>query len=86
MTDPEKIELAVLTERVDTWIKGTNDYRKALCGKLDKIEQKLDRYPCGAHDERIKNCEQKSKDTQAWLIGLGMIVMSALVGKLMGRL
>ena len=41
-----RTRLAVLTEKVENWMKTTNDYRKSLCDKLDSMTIKLNDLPC----------------------------------------
>jgi KaiC/GvpD/RAD55 family RecA-like ATPase len=40
------VEVRVLKARVDDWMVTTDDYRKILCNKIDKIVEKLEVLPC----------------------------------------
>ena len=46
--------MAALETKVNLWMESTTDYRKALCGKLDKVLDKLSALPCEARCERSK--------------------------------
>lgn len=46
MSDEERF--ARLEERVTNWMETTTEYRKNLCGKIDKIFEKIHSLPCEA--------------------------------------
>lgn len=41
-----KIEIAAFTAQVKEWMDTTKDYRVGLCGKIDRINDKMERLPC----------------------------------------
>lgn len=61
-----KITLAVLTERVESWMTTTNEYRKSLCSKIDSIQDKLANLPCEFGNARYQGLATQVK----WMWGL----------------
>lgn len=68
--DDERV--ARLEERVANWMETTTDYRKQLCGKLDRIQDKLDSLPCPQRIEQTKGIGLQLK--ALWAITGGMIL------------
>lgn len=74
-------KLDVLEERVNNWMETTVEYRKALCDKMDKFYEKLDKFQCAKHEERIKN--QSSAIKYLW--GVVSVIVIAVVVKYLTR-
>lgn len=70
MVDDERI--ARLEERVNNWMETTTDYRKSLCFKLDKIQDKLDTLPCPSRIEHTNNINFQLK--ALWTVTGGMVL------------
>lgn len=70
MTSDERI--ARLEERVDNWMSTTTDYRKSLCSKLDRIQEKIDLLPCPQRIEQSKNIYFQLK--ALWAVTGGMVL------------
>ncbi len=65
-TSDIKVELASFTATVKEWMATTNEYRKNLCGKIDKITDKVNDLPC--------------KTRSAWYSSMNRQVMFMWVG------
>lgn len=39
MSDEDKIQIAVLKERIDKWMDATIEYRKTLCDKISELKE-----------------------------------------------
>jgi len=76
--DDERI--ARLEERVSNWMTSTDEYRRALCTKLDLIRQDLSRLPC---DGRIKEAEAIRRDV-GWLQKINTIFIPLAIGSIGG--
>ena len=68
----EDIKIDVLTERVENWMETTNEYRKALCTKIDIIAEKMNNLPCRERIENSKNIHLQLK--ALWAVTGGMIL------------
>lgn len=61
-----EVQVEVLTERVENWMKTTTEYRLSLCRKLDKINDRLDELPCPQRIEQTKNVHMQLR--ALWVI------------------
>ena len=69
--DDSRIE--VLSERVENWMSSTTEYRKALCAKMDILNEKMNNLPC---KERIEH----TKSIRLQLKALWILVSAGLLG------
>lgn len=67
------VQIEVLTERVENWMKTTTDYRLSLCQKLDRLQDRLDKLPCDVRCEETKSIKLQIK-------ALWVIVTASLMG------
>ena len=65
------VKLDVLTERVENWMETTTDYRKALCGKLDLVTERLNQLQCPMHNGKMTNLQ---KDVDRLELGAKVVV------------
>lgn len=70
-----RTKLAVLTEKVEQWMDTTNSYRKALCDKLDVVNEKLNDLPCKERRVLSNNIEMQIKA----LWGFVVMIITAIV-------
>ena len=78
------VKIDVLSERVENWMETTTDYRKALCGKLDLVTDRLNQLQCPSHRGEIA-AVKKDVDRLilgAWAIIAVLFVSGAAWGKL----
>jgi hypothetical protein len=68
----EDSRIDVLTERVENWMETTTSYRKELCSKLSKIQDKLDALPCDVRCEETKGIKLQLK--ALWAVTGGMVL------------
>jgi len=80
MTDQERFEVVaevrVIKQRFEDFMGHTNEYRKHLCDKVDKITDKLANLPCG---ERKGFYVSVSNQLRA-IWGIIVIGIAAIVG------
>ena len=69
----EDTRIDVLTERVENWMETTTEYRKSLCSKLDKLNDRLNDLPCPSRVEQTKNIHTQLK-------ALWILVSAGLLG------
>ena len=62
----DDIEIRVLRERVENWMSSTTEYRKALCDKMDKINEKMNLLPCRERVEHTNSIKLQLK--AIWVI------------------
>lgn len=61
MSEDDKVQIAILTERVNQWMLGTDSYRQSLCEKMTELKagqvkmfQMMYDLPCKARAEATK--------------------------------
>lgn len=81
------VKLDVLSERVENWMETTTDYRKALCGKLDLITQRLNELPCKGREAETKAIKTDVERLQlaAWVVIMALFGMGVAWGTVSNR-
>ncbi len=72
-------QIDVLTERVENWMETTTEYRKALCSKLDKINDRLNELPCKSRIEHTKGIDQHIKALWACVSAIFLAIIAEWV-------
>ena len=84
-----KTQIAVMTERMDTFMTDTTGYRKSLCRKLDEMNARLINLPCGINHEKHKQYEEGIKANENHIKALwgfiGAIVMVLITKYIEGK-
>lgn len=77
--DQMHTDLAVLRERIDLWIRGTETYRASLCTKIDTITKELEdlkikivALPCKEGKSRWDSIDRQMK--WLWTVTGGMVL------------
>lgn len=69
----DKIE--ILSERLNTFMETTTEYRKSLCSKIDALNTKLDGLPCSkGHDFHV----DRQLGAIWWIVSICLIGMVSI--------
>lgn len=72
-------EIAVMTARIDVWMKNTEEYRKELSGNIVSIFTLLNALPCEARAEASRN-EKLLRNLMWTAIGIVFGILAAHIG------
>ena len=76
----ENSRIDVLTERIENWFETTNEYRRSLCSKIDKIDSRLNDLPCGTRSEISRSL----RNDLGWLQRIVYTILCVGIPALMG--
>lgn len=72
-------EIAVMTARIDVWMKNTEEYRKELSGNIVSIFKLLNELPCEARAEASRN-EKLLRNLMWASIGIVFGILATHIG------
>lgn len=76
-----KLEFCEFKAKVTEWMATTNEYRKALCTKMDTILDKVSKLPCDKRSGFYENVTRQ----MAFIWGVLILIVAAIIGEWIKR-